>query len=499
MKLKFRYDLSLVELVRTIPGRKWNPDDKTWTVPDTQLTYEILKNTCFGPQTFEVIPPRFIPQNKDYNTLIPPYAHQRRITSTILGGKAAIFAESGTGKTKCIVDMIAQNPQQRVLVACPAPLIGVWVSEAEKHGLKLHAAIGPKRTYSDQTAVSYDTLKIDVQNTKSSYHQQPRNELGQIYWNVLICDESQLLKNSASKRHRSIQKIVSDKKIIMTGTPYGNAWSDVWAQLRISFPEIGTMTHFHEYFCTYGRFNEITGYKNLDVLQRIIDRCAIAVRKQDCLDLPAKQYQTVLLSMSGEQKTAYKRAFQGAVEQKALPNILTKINAMRQISSGFCYDSGKSFACPKEDYLQSIAWDTPTIVWVNFKEETSKISSILSGLKVSFAIADGENPAAEAVDRFNTGAADVLIANLQSVQYGFTCNRATRVIYYSPSFSQMQRSQSEDRCHRIGQTQHVLYIDLISSTIEKHIRDAVKKHVDVKDYILAQLSPEAIFDSAIVK
>ena len=46
--------------------------------------------------------------------------------------------------------------------------------------------------------------------------------------------------------------------------------------------------------------------------------------------------------------------------------------------------------------------------------------------------------------------------------YGITLTAANTVIYYSNSYDLEIRLQSEDRAHRIGQTNKVTYVDIIS-------------------------------------
>ncbi len=65
--ITFPYDPSLVELVRTIPGRKWDPQKKTWRAPreSAPRAVELLKprNFSFAPEVLELVqdqdpPPR---------------------------------------------------------------------------------------------------------------------------------------------------------------------------------------------------------------------------------------------------------------------------------------------------------------------------------------------------------------------------------------------------------------------------------------------------------
>ena len=41
MKLSFPYNQQLIEQIKTIPQRSWNPNDKTWEIPDEFLATAI--------------------------------------------------------------------------------------------------------------------------------------------------------------------------------------------------------------------------------------------------------------------------------------------------------------------------------------------------------------------------------------------------------------------------------------------------------------------------
>ena len=71
--------------------------------------------------------------------------------------------------------------------------------------------------------------------------------------------------------------------------------------------------------------------------------------------------------------------------------------------------------------------------------------------------------------------------------YGITLTAATTVIYYSNSYDLEIRLQSEDRAHRIGQTNKVTYIDLVSpGTIDEKILDALRNKIDIAGQVLGE-------------
>jgi SNF2 family DNA or RNA helicase len=61
------------------------------------------------------------------------------------------------------------------------------------------------------------------------------------------------------------------------------------------------------------------------------------------------------------------------------------------------------------------------------------------------------------------------------------------VIYYSNNYDLELRLQSEDRAHRISQTNKVTYIDLISpKTIDEKIVDALRNKIKIADLVLGE-------------
>jgi len=61
------------------------------------------------------------------------------------------------------------------------------------------------------------------------------------------------------------------------------------------------------------------------------------------------------------------------------------------------------------------------------------------------------------------------------------------MIYYNNQYDLEIRLQSEDRAHRIGQTQHVLYVDLVSpDTVDEKIIKALKDKIDIAQEVLGE-------------
>ena len=61
------------------------------------------------------------------------------------------------------------------------------------------------------------------------------------------------------------------------------------------------------------------------------------------------------------------------------------------------------------------------------------------------------------------------------------------MIYWNNGYDLETRIQSEDRAHRIGQDNHVLYVDLISpSTVDEKILTALKGKISIAQEVLGE-------------
>jgi SNF2 family DNA or RNA helicase len=77
------------------------------------------------------------------------------------------------------------------------------------------------------------------------------------------------------------------------------------------------------------------------------------------------------------------------------------------------------------------------------------------------------------------------VGNPAAAGIGITLTAAEAVIYYSQDFNLEYRLQSEDRAHRIGQTKHVLIIDLIAEkTVDEKIVKALRSKHSLAKLIL---------------
>lgn len=480
------------------------------------------------------------PFPKNFKFKTKPYGYQMEALNCMgTSENFALFMEMGTGKTKVTIDKVKMHWDKgdinRVLIACPLAVCSTWKSEIEKHcfGEPLVEVASKK---SEKFLKSDHPFKILIVGIES----MSVKERGGTVFDVadsfvgkmgcgMVVDESHLLKNHQS--NRTVNCFILGRRceirMILTGTPMTQSPMDLYSQFQFLSPDIigiGDYYSFKARYAEMGGFKDkaIVGYNNLDELTDLISPYSFQCTKEDCLDLPDKVYEVREIELSKEQKSMYNSVKKDKVlsipvkgsETLIAENVLVAYTMLQQIIGGFVAHSSLSnekspktvrdihtilppsknpkikeiFQIIEEDRSKSI------IIWAKYKEEIKVISSEINkkygeGSAVTFFGELSRDEMEENKDKFLRGEAKYFVANAQIGGTGLTLNVAHRVIYYSNTFKCGERMQSEDRCHRIGQTNKVTYIDLVAKgTVDEVVMRALKDKKDLSDFVLQYIN-----------
>lgn len=244
-------------------------------------------------------------------------------------------------------------------------------------------------------------------------------------------------------------------------------------------------------------------YKNLDKLSALIAPHSFRVLKKDCLDLPDKIYKSVFFDMTKEQEEVYKKAekecrlvFEG---QETPFTRLVAVTKLAQITSGYYIHpfSNEPVRIPGEnpklnllkERVQAIVdCGKKVIVWARYRIEIEDIVRVLTteGIKcVEYHGGVKKYDRIDAIDEFENGDASVFVANQQAGGTGLTLIAASYMIYFSNDFSLRNRLQSEDRAHRIGQTENVTYINIAArNTVDEKVVKCVEYKKEIAETII---------------
>jgi SNF2 family DNA or RNA helicase len=134
------------------------------------------------------------------------------------------------------------------------------------------------------------------------------------------------------------------------------------------------------------------------------------------------------------------------------------------------------------------------IIWANYQHDIRAITAEIAKVYGTESVAHyyGETSAEDRpiiVDRFQDPESTLryFVGQPRTGGFGLTLTEANTVIYYSNGYDLETRLQSEDRAHRIGQTNKVTYIDLIApKTIDDKILKSLRNKINLATQVLGE-------------
>jgi SNF2 family DNA or RNA helicase len=245
----------------------------------------------------------------------------------------------------------------------------------------------------------------------------------------------------------------------------------------------------------------IVNFKNIEDLQRRIAPHSYRVLKEDCLDLPPKLYAFRDVDLTAtqfglyEQMKAFATAHLGNNEYVSATIAIAQIARLHQIACGWTRDEvGKLHVIPSNRtkvLLEVLEEAGPkAIIWASYRENLSEIVATLRGRfgDASTVAFWGDTTMTDrqvAIRRFQEDpTCHWFVGNQASGGLGITLTAAKTVVYFSNTFSLVQRVQSEDRAHRAGLRHPVTYIDLRArGTVDERIVQALRAGIDIESHV----------------
>ena len=469
----------------------------------------------------------------DYKFKTKPYAHQlTALEKSWNKENYAYFMEMGTGKTKVLIDNLAmlydKGKVDGALIIAPKGVVKTWYEQELPTHLPDHienvsVLWQPNITKTQQekldTLFEIDTaLHILIMNVEALSTEKGvkfATKFINSHKTMMAIDESTTIKTPTARRTKNIIKIGLNAKYkrIMTGSPITKNPLDLYTQCEFLDP---WLLDFSSYYAFRNRYAEmktmhihgrsiqvIDKFQNLDELSDTVKQFSYRVLKEDCLDLPPKNFVTRHITLTPDQKRVYeqmKKAAMAVLNGKVTTTmtVLTQLMRLHQITCGYVTaDDGsvQEVDSNRIKELMSILEETEgkVIIWANYQMSVGDIIRNLTKTygKDSYVHYYGLTPQEirqENIVRFQTDPnCRFIVGTPQTGGYGITLTQANTVIYYSNSYDLEKRLQSEDRAHRIGQKKNVTYIDLIAEdTVDEKIVDALKKKINIASQVMGE-------------
>lgn len=510
--ISFPYDLDAINWVKTLAGRRWVQSEKHWTasrdLPNARIMHvdgvftdePLLNLLSIRPQKGD---------DHDWCVTATLFKHQIEFSDwCVMKPRIMLIGEPGVGKTLMSMLWLKRHfvHPKNVLIVCPLSLCGNWREELQRFtGETAHIIHGTKKD--KERALSQQGIHIiNYEGMVKIKTNDPRPEVVALNKTTLIMDEAHQMKVSSSTRSKVMWKYAKSLQncIGLTGTPVSQGPHDYFSQFRILDDRLlgagfsAFKTRYCEISPIYGvpHATKITGYKNLDELNQIIAPYTFTVRKKDCLDLPEKQYQVIHTELSDQQQAAYAEIKDEMILELeggtiTAQNILTRLVKLQQITQGFIMTSEKPPRTLRfkdnaklDVVLDLILGSTDHVIIVcKFRDDVQVLSEAMvkHGILHQKIYGDVDPVNRQGiVNAFQQGVFRVLIGQIQTIGTGFNLTAASRMIFFSNTFSHVEREQAEDRLHRIGQRATCQYIDVVArGTIDEKILEALRSKKDM--------------------
>src|SRR6056300_152424 len=205
---------------------------------------------------------------------------------------AMLMDDMGIGKSIQLIATILGNPKPRTLIIAPKSIITQWVEEINRFApnLTINVFDGPDRKMkeADVTLAPYTLL------TTKGGGADVNTPLHMTQWDRVILDEAHEIRNKSSKLFKSVYRLKTEIKWIVTGTPVFNSMEDFVSLcmfLGLSKSSAQGMTK---------------QIKDIYILRRTKDDLA---KINERLKLPPCHFENVELDMFPEEKSLYECVF----------------------------------------------------------------------------------------------------------------------------------------------------------------------------------------------
>lgn len=424
------------------------------------------------------------------------WPHQEQMLDFALDKKHAVWwAWMGTGKTLTALNFIDQTAEGKAIVVVQPSGLDIWPDEAKKWGFDLPVVPLNERSTKART----QTLK-ELRNEKfcgviivpyTGYWRDPLfQELRRWGARTVVYDEAHNLKSAGARQSRRAHTWYRDftYRLGMSGTLIPNGPQEIYGTARAINPNLfGTSKErfMSKYFLMDYTGYKIVGRQNEDQFNSLMRSFVLRV-DQDVVDLPPSRQITQSVTLSDRTYTAMKSLKKDMLAELesgviTASNVLVRSLRLQELASGVATtENGTRDVIDMAKFQAAVDWingtDEPIVVWTRFQFEMDVLKTLL---REPYRQYDGR---VKELQAWKDDRARVLLVNLQAGSEGIDLTKASKSLYFGPSYSYKDYVQSIARIDRSGQTQKTLHTFLVSrGSIEEGIMDALQNKKDLSE------------------
>lgn len=414
--------------------------------------------------------------------------------------------DMGLGKTIQTLAFLQKQKEKRdnvtSLLVLPTSLVYNWQDEAKKFTPNLSVMI-----YTGTNRLKRPELfnTVDLVITTYGIVRLDTEILEKYYFNYVILDESQNIKNPNANISQDVRRLKSRRKLILTGTPVENSTLDLWSQMTfINEGLLGSLNYFKKEF-------QIPIEKKKDEhkterLRNLVKPFILRRKKaQVAHELPDKIEKVVYCDMTDEQdklyeetKSHYRNSILEQIEKNGMGKssimILQGLMKLRQIANHprmqdetYFGSSGK-LEMFRELLANALDGDHKILVFSQFVKHLNIIKEELNSQNITFSYLDGTTKDRKfEVETFqNNDNIKVFLISLKAGGVGLNLTAADYVFMLDPWWNPAIEAQAVDRAHRIGQKNTVFnYKFITKNTVEEKILQLQNKKLKLVNDLIS--------------
>ena len=403
-------------------------------------------------------------------TKIPLFNFQQEVVGFIeaVGGKALLALDMGTGKTICAIGYAYYKKYKKVLIISPASVKWNWQNEIKKF-------VGIKATVLTEEKNPTGWEIVGYSNLQKYWDYLRKQE-----YDLIICDESQMIKNRKAIRTKKTLALLKKSKdvLFLSGTPIMNRPIEIFNIYKFIYPDTDWFEWVRKYCAAKKTMFgwDLNGASNLDELKTEM-KWMIRRTKEEVLDeLPDKTINIWNTEMTdwGEYNKCVKEFKEWLLENKLNKNAiyaeaLTKVNYLKQI---VVKQKMKQIKQIIDSFIEG---GKKLIVFSQYRFVIDELQAQYDK-SVKLTGETPENERQSLVDEFQKGNLDIFFSTIKAGGVGITLTQSDTVLFTDISWTPADWQQGIDRCHRIGQKNNVnAYFLITKKTIEEKVWRMLKR------------------------
>ncbi|TAH25692.1 MAG: DEAD/DEAH box helicase [Cytophagales bacterium] len=463
------------------------------------------------------LPDNFLAQLRPYQKA--GYNWMQFLNKYNFGG--CLADDMGLGKTVQTLAILQSQKEQGntnpSLLIMPTSLVYNWEMEAKKFTpqLQIYKHTGSNRAKTSENFDKYDLILTSYGTTRADIEL-----LKNFFFNYIILDESQAIKNPDSNIAKAVKGLKCKNKLILTGTPIENSTLDLWSQMNFVNPGLlGNENFFRQNYLNSieKKHDEKQTKKLYNVIKPFILR---RQKSQVATDLPPKIENIHYSEMSELQsehyekvKSSFRNEILTSIDEKGIGGsqilLLQGLTKLRQIANHpvMVENDYKGNSGKMDDVLHMIENALTNghkiLIFSQFVKHLTLFKKAFDNQNLLYAYLDGATKnRQEQVEYFQQNTdVKIFLISLKAGGVGLNLTAADFVFLLDPWWNPAVEAQAVDRAYRIGQRNTVFTYKFITrNTVEEKIlqlqlnkQKLANNLITTEESFVKNLSKEDIF------